>query len=112
MLGAAAGQVLAEFTGERHLSWVLAGVTVLLTMAAILGTAPEPMVFAMGALNASMQRAGNIPVSVTSCSAARPDQPLTLYAICKERNLPPVLCHPGGGTQWIYALRARPRAYS
>ena len=52
VLGAAAGQVLA-------------GVTVLLTMAAFLGTAPEPMVFAMGALNASMQRAGNIPVSVT-----------------------------------------------
>jgi hypothetical protein len=44
--------------------------------------------------------------------AARRDQPLTLYAICKERNLPPVLCHPGGGTQLIYALRARPRAYS
>ena len=65
VLGAAAGQVLAGFTGEWHMSWVLAGVTVLLTMAAFLGTAPEPMVFAMGALNASMQRAGNIPVSVT-----------------------------------------------
>ena len=65
VLGAAAGQVLAGFTREWHMSWVLAGVTVLLTMAAFLGTAPEPMVFAMGALNASMQRAGNIPVSVT-----------------------------------------------
>src|SRR5215831_3308398 len=65
VLGAAAGQVLAGFTGEWHMSWVLAGVTALLTMAAFLATAPEPMVFAMGALNASMHRAGNIPVSLT-----------------------------------------------
>jgi len=65
VLGAAAGQVLAEFTGEWHMSWVLAGVTVLLAIAALLTTAPEPMVFAMGALNASMHRAGNIPVSLT-----------------------------------------------
>jgi len=42
VLGAAAGQVLAGFTGEWHMSWVLAGVTVLLTMAAFLATAPEP----------------------------------------------------------------------
>ena len=65
VLGAAAGQVLAGFTGERHMSWVLAGVTVLLTIAALLATAPEPMAFAMGALNASMHRAGNIPISLT-----------------------------------------------
>jgi len=37
----------------------------LLTIAALLATAPEPMVFAMGALNATMHRAGNIPVSLT-----------------------------------------------
>jgi len=65
VLGAAAGQMLAGFTGEWHTSWVLAGVTILLTVAALLGTAPEPMVFAMGALNASMHRAGRIPVSLT-----------------------------------------------
>jgi uncharacterized membrane protein YoaK (UPF0700 family) len=65
VLGAAAGQVLGRFTGEWRMSWVLAGVTVLLTIAALLATAPEPMVFAMGALNASMHRAGNIPVSLT-----------------------------------------------
>jgi uncharacterized membrane protein YoaK (UPF0700 family) len=64
VLGAAAGQVLAGFTGERRMSWVLAGVTVLLTIAALLAAA-EPMVFAMGALNASMHRAGSIPVSLT-----------------------------------------------
>jgi uncharacterized membrane protein YoaK (UPF0700 family) len=29
------------------------------------GDSPEPIVFAMGALNASMHRAGNIPVSLT-----------------------------------------------
>ena len=65
VLGAAAGQVLAGVTGEWHMSWVLAGVTVLLAIAALLSAAPEPMVFAMGALNASMHRAGTIPVSLT-----------------------------------------------
>jgi uncharacterized membrane protein YoaK (UPF0700 family) len=65
VLGAAAGQMLAGVTGEWHMSCVLAGVTVLLTIAALLATAPEPMVFAMGALNASMHRAGDIPVSLT-----------------------------------------------
>jgi len=65
VLGAAAGQLLARFTGEWHMSSVLAGVTVLLSIAALFATAPEPMVFAMGALNASMHRAGTIPVSLT-----------------------------------------------
>ena len=65
VLGAAAGQMLAGFTGEWRMSWVLGGVAVLLTIAALLATAPEPMVFAMGALNASMHRAGSIPVSLT-----------------------------------------------
>ena len=65
VLGAAAGQVLAGVTGEWRMSWVLAGVTVLLAIAALLSAAPEPMVLAMGALNASMHRAGSIPVSLT-----------------------------------------------
>jgi uncharacterized membrane protein YoaK (UPF0700 family) len=65
VLGAAAGQMLAGVSGEWRTTWVLAGVTVLLAIAALLATAPEPMVFAMGALNASMHRAGSIPVSLT-----------------------------------------------
>ena len=65
VLGAAAGQVLAGFTGRRHMTWVLIAVALLLAIAAALGTAPEPMVFAMGILNASMHRAGSIPVSLT-----------------------------------------------
>jgi len=65
VLVGAAGQVLAGVTGEWRMSWVLAGVTVLLAIAALLSAAPEPMVFAMGALNASMHRAGTIPVSLT-----------------------------------------------
>ena len=65
VLGAAAGQVLAGVTGEWRMSWVLASVTALLTLAALFGAAPEPMVLAMGALNASMHRAGSIPVSLT-----------------------------------------------
>ena len=65
ILGAAAGQMLADFTGRWHTTCVLIGVALFLTIAAVLATAPEPMVFAMGALNASMHRAGSIGVSLT-----------------------------------------------
>jgi uncharacterized membrane protein YoaK (UPF0700 family) len=65
VVGAAAGQMLADFTGRRHMTWVLIGVAILLAIAAALGTAAEPMVFAMGALNAAMRRAGSIPISLT-----------------------------------------------
>jgi uncharacterized membrane protein YoaK (UPF0700 family) len=65
VLGAAAGQMLADFTGRWHTTCVLIGVALFLTIAAVLATAPEPMVFAMGALNASMHRAGSIGVSLT-----------------------------------------------
>jgi uncharacterized membrane protein YoaK (UPF0700 family) len=65
VLGAAAGQMVAGFTGEWHMTCVLVGVTVLLAISGVLSTAPEPMVFAMGALNAALHRAGHIPVSLT-----------------------------------------------
>ena len=65
VVGAAAGQVLAAVTGRSHMTWVLIGVAILLTIAAALATAAEPMVFAMGALNAAMRRAGSIPISLT-----------------------------------------------
>jgi uncharacterized membrane protein YoaK (UPF0700 family) len=65
VLGAAAGQIVAALTGFRHMTWVLIGVTLMLVIAAVSAAAPEPMVLAMGALNASMHRAGNIPVSLT-----------------------------------------------
>jgi uncharacterized membrane protein YoaK (UPF0700 family) len=65
VFGAAAGQILAGFTGAWHLTWVLIAVGFLLALAAVLATAPEPMVVAMGALNASLRRAGNIPISLT-----------------------------------------------
>jgi uncharacterized membrane protein YoaK (UPF0700 family) len=65
VLGAAAGQMLADFTGRWHTTWVLIGVALFLVVAAVLRNVPEPMVFAMGALNASMHRAGKIPVSLT-----------------------------------------------
>ena len=65
VLGAAAGQILEDFAGRWRMTWVLASVALLLAIAAALRTAPEPIVFAMGALNASMHRAGNIPVSLT-----------------------------------------------
>ena len=63
--GAAGGQIVANFAGARHLAWVLVTVVVLLVAAAALRAAPEPMVLAMGALDASLRRAGNIPVSLT-----------------------------------------------
>jgi uncharacterized membrane protein YoaK (UPF0700 family) len=63
--GAAGGQMVAHFSGRWHLTCVLAVVAVLLAAAAVFGTAPEPMVVAMGALNASMHRAGNVAVSLT-----------------------------------------------
>ncbi len=63
--GAAGGQALARFAGRRHLTCVLATVTALLTAAALQQTAAAPMVLAMGALNASMHRAGNVTVSLT-----------------------------------------------
>jgi uncharacterized membrane protein YoaK (UPF0700 family) len=65
VLGAAAGQIVAALTGFRHMTWVLIGVMLMLAIAAVSAAAPEPMVLAMGALNASMHRAGNIPVSLT-----------------------------------------------
>ena len=65
VVGAATGQVLAVVTGRSHMTWVLVGVAILLAIAAALGTAAEPMVFAMGALNAAMRRAGSIPISLT-----------------------------------------------
>ncbi|HEY1259215.1 MAG TPA: YoaK family protein [Stellaceae bacterium] len=63
--GAAAGQIIADSSGRWHLTAVLATVTVLLAIAAAAATRPEPMVLAMGALNASMHRAGNVGVSLT-----------------------------------------------
>jgi uncharacterized membrane protein YoaK (UPF0700 family) len=65
VLGATAGQILAGFAGRWHMSWVLLGVAGLLAVSAVLGSTPEPMVLAMGALNASMHRAGNIPISLS-----------------------------------------------
>jgi uncharacterized membrane protein YoaK (UPF0700 family) len=65
VLGAAAGQVLAGFTGRCHLTWILFAVAVLLAIAALLATSPEPMVLAIGALNAAMHRAGKIGMSLT-----------------------------------------------
>jgi len=65
VLGAAAGQVLAGFAGKWHLTCVLVGVAILLATAGVLATTPEPMVLAMGVLNAAMHRAGNIPLSLT-----------------------------------------------
>jgi uncharacterized membrane protein YoaK (UPF0700 family) len=65
VVGAAAGQVLAVVTGRSHMTWVLIGVAILLVIAAALKTASQPMVFAMGALNAAMRRAGSIPISLT-----------------------------------------------
>ena len=63
--GAAVGQLLAHVTGRRHLTAVLATVTMLLAVSALSDTAAGPLVMAMGALNAAMHRVGNINISLT-----------------------------------------------
>ena len=63
--GAAGGQLLAHAGGRRRLAAVLVLVIALLATAAFFDTAPIPMVLAMGALNAALHRAGNLPVSLT-----------------------------------------------
>lgn len=65
VLGAALGQMVAELAGKWHMIWILVAVAILLGIAAILGPAFQPMALAMGIFNASLQRAGNIPVSLT-----------------------------------------------
>jgi uncharacterized membrane protein YoaK (UPF0700 family) len=65
VLGAAGGQVLVHLSGRRHLTVVLAAVMALLAASAALGTATQPMVLAMGALNSAMHRAGNVSVNLT-----------------------------------------------
>ena len=95
--GAAGGQMIAHFSGRRHLTCVLATVAALLTAAAMLGTAPEPMVLAMGALNASMHRAGNVAVSLTYVTG-------TLVKF--GQGLGDFLT--GRGTGWAWAEQALP----
>jgi uncharacterized membrane protein YoaK (UPF0700 family) len=65
VLGAVIGQMLSGVTGQWHVTLILAGVAILLSVATLHATAPAPMVVAMGALNASLHRAGEIPVSLT-----------------------------------------------
>jgi uncharacterized membrane protein YoaK (UPF0700 family) len=65
VLGAAAGQMLTGVAGRRHTSWVLVAVALLLAIAGVTVTRPEPMVLAMGALNAALHRSGNLAVSLT-----------------------------------------------
>lgn len=70
VLGAAGGQMLADITGNGHMTGVLVGVAILLVISGLLATASEPMAFAMGALNAAMDRAGHVRVSVTFVTGA------------------------------------------
>jgi uncharacterized membrane protein YoaK (UPF0700 family) len=65
VLGAALGQIVADFAGRWHMTSIMVAVAILLSIAAMLGPAFQPMAVAMGILNASLQRAGNIPVSLT-----------------------------------------------
>jgi uncharacterized membrane protein YoaK (UPF0700 family) len=65
VLGAAAGQLLARGAGKRHTTWVLVAVALLLAVAAVSATRPEPMVLAMGALNAALHRSGSLTLSLT-----------------------------------------------
>jgi uncharacterized membrane protein YoaK (UPF0700 family) len=97
VLGAAGGQVLAHLAGRRHLPVVLMAVMALLAAAAALGTAPKPMVLAMGALNSAMHRAGDVSVSLTFVTG-------TLVRF--GQGLGDLLLGRTGG--WVWAVQAVP----
>lgn len=64
--GAAAGTMLAIAAGRRHLPVVVAAVAGILALPVAWPAATIPaMTFAMGALNAAMNRAGSVSVSLT-----------------------------------------------
>ena len=64
--GAAVGTVLAILAGRRHLPVVVLAVAAILAVPIVLPAATVlAMTFAMGALNAAMNRAGGVSVSLT-----------------------------------------------
>lgn len=64
--GAACGTVIAHLAGRYHLSVVILVVAAMLTLPLVAPVATVlSLTFAMGALNAAMQHAGRISVSVT-----------------------------------------------
>ena len=97
VIGAAGGRLLAHSAGPRHLSAVLVTVTGLLTLAALFGTAPVPMVLAMGALNAAMRRAGSVAVSLTFVTGTLVRFGEGLAGLVLDR-----------GAKWIWAEQALP----
>src|SRR5215469_17958621 len=109
VLGAAAGQVLAGFAGKWHLTWVLIGVAILLAIAGALGTSPQPMVLAMGALNAAMHRAGSIPVSLTFVTGVlvRFGQGLGISSHVAEDGTGSCKPYPGSGSSSVRCSAAR-----
>jgi hypothetical protein len=84
VIGAAAGQIIARLARRRRTTWILTGVVAMLTIAAVRSTAPEPMVLAMGALNASIHRVGNMPVGLTYVTGAGAS--LSLSGIDRRRD--------------------------
>jgi uncharacterized membrane protein YoaK (UPF0700 family) len=71
VVGAAAGTVLAEWSGRWHSVVVMVAVTVLLTIAAAVpALSIHSVVLAMGALNAAFSRVGVTSVSLTYVTGA------------------------------------------
>ena len=71
VVGAAAGTVLAEWSGRWHSVVVMVAVTVLLTIAAAVPSqSVHSIVLAMGALNAAFSRIGVTGVSLTYVTGA------------------------------------------
>jgi uncharacterized membrane protein YoaK (UPF0700 family) len=69
--GAAGGEALALLAGRYRLPVVILAVAAILTVPPLARAAAVPaMVFAMGALNAAMLKAGPVPVSVTYATGA------------------------------------------
>ncbi len=89
VVGAAAGTVIAEWSGRWHSAVVMVAVTALLTMAAAVPAASiHSVVLAMGALNAAFSRIGVTSVSLTYVTGA-----LVKFG----QGLGRLICGRGGG---------------
>jgi uncharacterized membrane protein YoaK (UPF0700 family) len=94
--GAAAGTVVARLAGRLHLPVVIAFVAAVLVVPVIaVAWEVAAMTFAMAALNASMQRAGALRVSLTFVTGA---------LVTFGRGLGDFLCGDGGDFGWALQL--------
>ena len=108
--GAAAGTVLAVQTGRRHLPAVVAFVAAILVVPIVWPPATIlAMTFAMGALNAAMNHAGDVAVSITYIPAPWPSsEPGLAVSSAGRRRTGAGSSRPCPGSASSAAASARP----